>query len=198
MPPPLIGKGGMMGQSLRLHREYSDGAGNNREAFDCKVAALITQLEHLLAERAHYHAGVPPDTDILSTGSARLSSLDRKPALTPGLGGISNDRAARARALINARRLRARHMPADLFAEPAWDMLLDLYAAHYEGRRVAVKSLCIAAHVPATTALRSIETMAKHGCLIRRRDTSDARRIFIALSDDTRTQLDRYFDALAD
>jgi hypothetical protein len=41
----------------------------------------------------------------------------------------------------------------DLFADPGWDILLDLYAARQEGKQVSVSSLCIAAAVPPTTAL---------------------------------------------
>jgi DNA-binding MarR family transcriptional regulator len=98
--------------------------------------------------------------------------------------------------MARQRQLRAAFMPTALFAEPAWDMLLDLYAAYYEGKEVSVSSLCIAANVPSTTALRSIETMTEQGCLIRRRDPKDGRRIFLALSDAARGWLDAYFDDL--
>jgi hypothetical protein len=53
-------------------------------------------------------------------------------------------------------RLRSQHFVPALFADPAWDILLDLAAARIDGRMVAVSSLCIAAAVPATTALRWI------------------------------------------
>ncbi len=75
-------------------------------------------------------------------------------------------------------------------------MLLDLYAAHYEGKLVSVSSLCIASNVPSTTALRAIQTMSDEGCLIRQRDPLDGRRIFLALSDTARVNLDAYFDEL--
>ena len=61
--------------------------------------------------------------------------------------------------MIRARRLRARYFPEDLFADPAWDMLLDLLQAEIAQLRVPVSSLCIAAAVPATTALRWLKTM---------------------------------------
>ena len=56
------------------------------------------------------------------------------------------------RQLIANRQARARLFDAELFGDPAWDMLLDLTAAHGEGAQVSVTSLCIAASVPATTA----------------------------------------------
>ena len=90
--------------------------------------------------------------------------------------------AAEVRSILRLRRLRGSYFSADLFADPAWDMLLDLMAAQLEGEKVAVSSLCIAAAVPATTALRWIKTMCDHGLFDRHADPLDGRRIFIGLS----------------
>ena len=73
--------------------------------------------------------------------------------------------AETVRAVIRARRLRARYFPEELFADPAWDMLLDLLQAEIAQLRVPVSSLCIAAAVPATTALRWLKTMVQRGHL---------------------------------
>jgi hypothetical protein len=89
------------------------------------------------------------------------------------------------RDILKARRLRDRHLPADLFADPAWDMLLDLMIAHETGKRVDISSLCIAACVPQTTGLRWIRDMTDRGILVRQQDTVDGRRAFIGLSDAT-------------
>jgi len=91
--------------------------------------------------------------------------------------------AAHIRAIIRGRRLRDGYFAADLFADPAWDMLLDLTAARLEGRDVAVSSLCIAAAVPPTTALRWIKTLTDAGTFVRVADPQDGRRVFITLSD---------------
>lgn len=69
-----------------------------------------------------------------------------------------------------------------LFEDPAWDMLLDLYAAELEGTRVSVSSLCIAAGVAPTTALRWITKMTELALFIRHPDPVDRRRAFMALS----------------
>ncbi len=99
------------------------------------------------------------------------------------------------RRLLRARRLRERFFDAELFADPAWDMLLDLYAARLEGKAVSVSSLCIAAAVPATTALRWIRTMTNGGWFVREADPRDGRRIFIGLSDSAAAAMDGYFAA---
>jgi hypothetical protein len=101
------------------------------------------------------------------------------------------------RDIIKTRRLRDRFFDGDLFADPAWDILLDLKAALHEGQKVSVSSLCIAASVPPTTALRWITAMTENGMLVRRQDPDDARRVFIDLSDDTNARLDDYFAAAA-
>ena len=91
--------------------------------------------------------------------------------------------AAQVRAIIRARRMREQYFRSEIFADPAFDMLLDLYAARLEGHRVAVSSLCIAAAVPATTALRWIKQLTDRGLFVRHADPQDGRRIYIELSD---------------
>lgn len=100
--------------------------------------------------------------------------------------------ASDIRNIIRLRRLRDRYFPSDLFADPGWDILLDLMAARLEGTRVSVSSLCIAAAVPATTALRWIKNMTDAGYLERRADPSDARRVYIRLSDQTAARMAEY------
>ena len=90
--------------------------------------------------------------------------------------------AAEIRAMIRARRLRDQFFQPDFFADPAWDMLLDLMAARADKQRVAVSSLCIAAAVPPTTALRWIKTLTDHGVFVRVNDPRDGRRVYIELS----------------
>ncbi|MES2336945.1 MAG: winged helix DNA-binding protein [Pseudomonadota bacterium] len=100
------------------------------------------------------------------------------------------------RDVIRARRMRAAHFAGDLFADPAWDMLLDLFAAELEHRRVSVSSLCIAAAVPGTTALRWIGSMVEAGLFERYADPHDRRRAYISLSATARDGMQRYFHAV--
>ncbi len=109
---------------------------------------------------------------------------------------LDRQRAKQVRRMLRQRRMREHYFPADLFADPAWDMLLDLYAARLERQPVSVSSLCIAAAVPATTALRWIKTMTDAGLFLREQDPQDGRRIFIALADGACDALSRYFEAL--
>jgi DNA-binding MarR family transcriptional regulator len=100
------------------------------------------------------------------------------------------------RRIVRQRQLRARYFDPALFADPAWDILLDLTAARAEHARVSVSSLCIASGVPATTALRWITQMVEAGLLERQEDVTDRRRAFIALSDAAADSMARYFAEL--
>src|SRR5438270_8117027 len=97
------------------------------------------------------------------------------------------------RSVIRARRTRSRYFRDELFADPAWDMLLDLLQAEIAQLRVPVSSLCIAASVPATTALRWLKTLVSQGIFVRRADPHDGRRVFVELAPETSHALRRYF-----
>ena len=101
------------------------------------------------------------------------------------------------RTLIRARRLRDQYFDHELFADPAWDILLDLAAARLERAPVAVSSLCIAAAVPPTTALRWIKTLTEAGLLVRAADARDGRRVFIELSEAAAAGMSGYLRAVA-
>jgi hypothetical protein len=100
------------------------------------------------------------------------------------------------RRIIRQRQLRARFFDGELFADPAWDMLLDLTAARAEHIRVSVTSLCIASCVPPTTALRWIGQMVEAGLFARIEDDTDRRRAFLALTDRAADAMARYFAEL--
>jgi CheY-like chemotaxis protein len=100
--------------------------------------------------------------------------------------------AATLRCLINSRSLRSRFFPSDMFADPAWDILLDLTRAHFDSQDVSVSSVCIAASVPMSTALRWVRQMTDAGLLQRWTDPRDRRRDLIALTDKTRVNMMEY------
>lgn len=101
--------------------------------------------------------------------------------------------AGTLRRIIRNRQLRAECFGSDLFADPVWDMLLDLAAARIERRRVSVSSLCLASGVPSTTALRWIRTMEASNLIRREDDEIDRRRSYLALSDRAFAAMARYF-----
>lgn len=105
--------------------------------------------------------------------------------------------ASGIRLMLRLRNTRASIFGAtDLFQDPAWDILLDLYAAHLEGRSVSVSSACIASMVPPTTALRWITVLEKRGLVLRANDDLDARRRHLFLTDKARRFLETFIEAV--
>jgi DNA-binding MarR family transcriptional regulator len=100
------------------------------------------------------------------------------------------------RRIIRQRQQRERFFNYELFADPVWDMLLDLAAATSEYRRVSVTSLCIASQVPPSTALRWIGLMEDQGLLQRIDDPLDRRRVFVSLTENAKFAIARYFESL--
>ena len=98
-----------------------------------------------------------------------------------------------AEALHRDRRRRARHLPSRLLGEPAWDILLDLYAAACKGKPVSVSNACLAADAPPSTALRWLHHLAVEGLVERVPDASDARRHFVRLTEPGLAQMTAYF-----
>ncbi len=108
----------------------------------------------------------------------------------------------RSRALANAHRAHRRRLlrrqlvgAADLFGEPAWDMLLDLFIHEAEARPVSTSSVCIASGLPMTSALRLLQQLCDAGLVTREPDRDDGRRNFIRLAPDLGHRLTAYFAA---
>jgi CheY-like chemotaxis protein/DNA-binding MarR family transcriptional regulator len=97
------------------------------------------------------------------------------------LDPLSRKRAALAN-LRTIRRARTEHFPSDLFSDPCWEMLLDLYDARLAGAEVTVTSLGAASGVPLTTALRRMEELQRHDLIVRTEDAGDKRRTIIRLT----------------
>lgn len=154
------------------------------------------RLRQLDAEVARFAQTLARLSDPDRSGGQRGLGESRPGYAAEGAADRPPPDAAEVRSVIRARRLRDAHFPPDLFADPAWDMLLDLYAAELEHRRVSVSSLCIAAAVPGTTALRWIGTMTAAGLFERHADQHDRRRAYVALTDDARRSLSGYFESI--
>lgn len=167
----------------RLHDATREREAERLRLLNEEVARLAEVLSQLAAERAPFDA----------PGGVR----DRSQGFHADMPVKPDPDPRTVRAAIRARRLRDQHFTPELFADPAWDMLLDLYAARLERRRVSVSSLCIAASVPPTTALRWIGTMHDAGLFGREADPGDKRRAHITLTARAADAMRGYFAALS-
>jgi DNA-binding MarR family transcriptional regulator len=87
-----------------------------------------------------------------------------------------------AKRLIRDRRKRDGCFPTASFADPQWDILLDLFVEKLSGRVVGVSSASLAASVPSTTALRHLSVMVENGLIERTRCAHDARLRYVTLT----------------
>lgn len=189
----LLTAGGATPQRT-LHEVNQESEGVRLQQLSEEVSRLARTLEALTSRPRH----ATPSFAVGPRISDRASDYIGMPAVEPiGNQIAANEEAAldaaQVRDMLRARRLREDFLPGELFADPAWDMLLDLLAARLEQERVSVSSLCIASAVPPTTALRWIRTLTDKGFVHRQADPHDGRRVFIALAEDTAEALTRWF-----
>jgi hypothetical protein len=174
-------------------------------AADGRVALHDPMREGEAARLARLNEEVARIAEVL----ARLSRNDDVPHSTPGTvtdvrpgfagqPALADIAAEDVRKIIRARRLRDRFFGEGVFEDPAWDMILDLFAAHLARAQVSVSSLCIAAAVAPTTALRWIAKLTDAGLFERQPDPFDRRRAFMALSPRALDAMYRYVLATRD
>lgn len=150
----------------------------------------LEQLPETGTDRPAQDFALPPLFDPAEDGAPH--GVDQ-----PGTGDECRapDLAKLARGYLRHRRQREQQLP-DLFADPAWDLLLDLFAATMERRRVSVSNACVAAAVPPTTALRWIGTLEARGLIRRVADPKDRRVTYLRLSEATREAIAEWLAGL--
>lgn len=165
---------------------------NSREMMHLKASAGETSSDKALGS-AEILDHLSSDLHRIATRIAKLSSTG--PAPNPSVQTQPSDlpSAKLVQEIIRDRRTRSQFFSPNLFADPAWDMLLDLYHAELSYIRVSVSSLCIASDVPQTTALRWINLLVGQGLVLRRADPHDGRRIFIELTAEASESMRNYF-----
>lgn len=102
------------------------------------------------------------------------------------------------RSMLKLRRGRDKFFESELFADPAWDILLELYAARLGQQKISVGSLCAGAAVPGTTALRWIGQLEGKGLIERSADPMDGRRVYLSLSNAGLNAMACYFRTIPD
>lgn len=96
--------------------------------------------------------------------------------------------------IYRMRRARDRVMPEGLMGEPAWDILLALYAE--EPGRLPASSLCYASGVPTSTALRWVNLLNRQGLVERTQHQRDEHLQLLSLTDKGRATVERCLKAM--
>lgn len=103
-----------------------------------------------------------------------------------------------AKMAYEQRRARGKHLnDEDIFGEPAWDMLLDLYVHQAQNEKVSVKSASVGSGAPATTALRWLSVLETKGLVGSFEDPDDSRRRLVHLTPEGYEAMTRYLNEIA-
>jgi DNA-binding MarR family transcriptional regulator len=123
-------------------------------------------------------------------------TADLQPALNQARQHARFSQMMIIRQALLARQQRGRFFSSKLFADPAWDMLLELYAASLTERRMCVSRVAERSGVALTTGLRWIKVLEEEGLIDRENDRFDQRRMYLSLSKKGRIGMNAYFEEL--
>jgi DNA-binding MarR family transcriptional regulator len=124
--------------------------------------------------------------------AAEEKQLRREPRRRLGRGQL----ISLADKLYEARRSRDKVFSNALFGEPAWDMLLALYAYPTRGILLGVTSLSYAADCPPATGARWQKVLEEEGLIRRGPRVSDSRVQLVGLTDKGRHLMEKYLTRL--
>lgn len=107
---------------------------------------------------------------------------------------IDSHRLGEAKALLTGRQRLAACISGVRFSDPSFDMILQLYVATREGRRVNVSQLSSLSGGSNTTALRHLEHLEGLGYVSRDADQDDRRRANVAMLPPLSAAVDKWLD----
>jgi hypothetical protein len=84
----------------------------------------------------------------------------------------------------------------DLFGEPAWDILLDLFIRQTREEKVSVRTGSIDDQTPATTTLRWFLVLEDHGLIAQKPDPDNSKRALLSFTPTGYEAMLRYFEAI--
>jgi hypothetical protein len=96
-----------------------------------------------------------------------------------------------ASAAIRAWKSRGEYLPSGLFSDPAWGMLLELFHAELECRRISLAALCKASAVSRLSAIRWLEALENRDLVIRLADADGSESV--ELTPNGSAAIRRYF-----
>lgn len=152
----------------------------------------IEIVDHIIVTSAYAHHIISRDA-MAGQVPTSISYTLRSPEPPQGTG--DTDLAlANAEALVRRRFLRQQLVGApELFGDPAWEMLVDLFIHECKGKDLSISSLCVAVSIPMSSALRLAQKLCDAGILRRIADPIDGRRSIIKLEPVISHRLLAYF-----
>ena len=91
------------------------------------------------------------------------------------------------------KRLRYIIVSQDLFSDPYWDILMELFYARLKGKNVSVSAVATAGNMAQTTGLRYIDSLVAMEYIYREKDNWDGRKVFIRMAEKPFLLMKEYF-----
>lgn len=162
----------------------SDSTGEGSVSLSREDALEVARLLRLLTKNKNTATSLIRETH-------RLKATERERHVCN-----SHQLTAMARQIYIRRRARDIHFSPTLFGEPAWDMLLALYAAPDDEQNVS--GLIHFSACPQTTALRYLSVLEDEDLIVRKAHPSDRRVSRISLTSKGRASLEAYLATVLD
>ena len=127
---------------------------------------------------------------------ARLNELRERLLEAPDAEQPLSDEGALnrlVREVLESRRRRERIFGDQIFGEPAWDLLLELYDAEWRQQPLSIQNACRATGMPPSTMIRWIAMLEEEGWVRAIGDPSDLVRMRVALTDRASVAMHDYF-----
>ena len=183
------------GADERLHSGFAINGNEHVSQREVDLSALANQLNAIAAElRGDDAVGLHMFTPAGKAERSHLHCVHDRSDAQDDLEQRRAIYAKYARAAYATRRRRTTIFgDSELFGEPAWDILLDLYIAHIDDKPVSVSSACIGSAAPPTTGLRWLGLLADRSLVTREHDPDDQRRVLVRLTERGLAAMDEFF-----
>ena len=154
-------------------------------------------IDHIVVTSTHCHHVISNDTlagTPIPSASFTLRSPGGPARIDHGDIALANAKAAMRRRLLRQQLIGA----PELFGDPAWEMLIDLFVHECERKRLSISALCVTSSIPMSSALRLAQRLCDAGITRRVPDPIDGRRTFIRLDPIIAHRMRAYFEAGAE
>ncbi len=186
---------GLIGRSVLMLTHPDDREVNQQRADALKDGGTPFSITKRYVGADDRILWVTNHISLFNAGTARLmmATVELLDGPPPG----EEDRVLRgvAERILLKRRLRGQYFEEEMFGEPAFDVMLDLFVRHLAGRSTYTTSAAIASGAPLTTALRQIAMLVERGMVTRVPDPDDRRRVLLRITGDGEQRMRDYLMA---
>lgn len=158
-----------------------------------KTVEFTFETEHAYKRSIVFEGAVPVEQNLISIKEIQ-HNIENLVSIVENLAEKKcQSSRLRAQDLRKIRILKNDIFGSDLFSDPAWDILLDLFVYDDNGMGIPLTSVGIDQKIPISTLSRYVDRMALQGFIIKTEDTVDKRRILLAISPTYRKELENIF-----